>query len=85
MTGHAYDRPVPPRRHPSQIADARAWAERIRQAGTFGTGHCGDPADVHDSEFRRWARLGPVHHCRLREIARRQAAETRLARTAAPA
>lgn len=60
---------------------AHGWANYIRLShpATFGGIHCGDQADVHDSEFRRWARMRPVHLCRLRELARRQAAESRQA------
>jgi hypothetical protein len=86
MTLHSYDQPVPPRRPPDQIADARAWAGRIRTASpaAFGSDHCGDPADVHDSGFRRWMRLPPIHHCQLRELACRQVAEARLGRQDPP-
>jgi hypothetical protein len=62
--------------------DAHAWAGAIRilYPDTSGITACDDPDDIYDSEFRRFARLRPIHRCILRELARRQAAEARLAR-----
>ena len=62
------------RRIRDRDASAHAWAEYTRQAspGVFGMSHCGDPSDVYDSPFRRWAGLPPVHLCRLRQLAREQ-------------
>lgn len=64
---------VPPRLAPEEIADAHAWANRIREADPrFGAPTCGDPADVYQSPFRRAVGLPPVHVCILRDIARDQ-------------
>ena len=67
----------------SRRADAHAWANSIRiiYPETFGIAACDDPADVYDSVFRRWMRLRPIHLCQLRELARRQAAESRQAQS----
>lgn len=67
------------RRHARPV-DAHAWANWIRSdCPVLGAIRCSDPADVYDSEFRRWAGLQPVHLCQLRELARQQAHETRQA------
>ncbi len=55
---------------------AHSWAERIRRDLGLA-GMCTDPQDVYDSEFRRFARLGKTHLCRLRKLAREQLAERR--------
>jgi hypothetical protein len=52
------------------------WAEKIRQDLGHG-GFCADPADVYDSEFRRFAGLRPIHLCRLRQLATEQIAVNR--------
>jgi len=70
-------RPAP--RDDSEVADAKARADRIRQKNpsVFGPVACGDDSDLVNSEFRRRARLPPVHHCQQRERARQQLADSR--------
>ncbi len=55
---------------------AHSWAEKIRRdLGLAGI--CTDSADIYNSEFRRFARLGSIHLCRLRKLAQEQVAERR--------
>lgn len=60
------------------VADAHQWANDIRTADPrFGLPHCGDPADVSASEFRRINGLHSEHECRLRLLAAEQVKEAR--------
>lgn len=67
--------PLP--RPADQIADAREWANRIRQANPqrWGFGTCGDPADIVNTPARRALGLRPIHQCVLRQIAAAQLTE----------